>query len=68
MVAGSKPSAFDLKVTHVQANAEDKVNEQKGIKFQPGMTHTIQSSPTAAGANPFKVVTHAAATVLGRPR
>jgi hypothetical protein len=53
---GKKASSFDLKVTHVQASGEDRVNEQKGIKFQPGMTHTIQSSPTAAkGAAPFKV-------------
>jgi hypothetical protein len=53
---GKKASSFDLKVTHVQPSGEDKVNEQKGIKFQPGMTHTIQSSPTGApGATPFKV-------------
>jgi hypothetical protein len=52
---GKKASSFDLKVTHVQASGEDKVNEQKGIKFQPGMTHTIQSSSTAAAGAPFKV-------------
>jgi hypothetical protein len=54
---GKRASSFDLKVTHVQGGAEDRVNEQKGIKFQPGMTHTIESSPNvAAGATPFKVL------------
>jgi hypothetical protein len=53
---GKRASSFDLKVTHVQAGAEDRVNEEKGIKFQPGMTHTIQSSTSGpAGASPFKV-------------
>ncbi len=55
---GKKATAFDLKVTHVTATGEDKVNEQKGIKFVPGMTHTIQSSANAPpGATPFKVAT-----------
>jgi hypothetical protein len=55
---GKHASSFDLKVTHTTAGAPDKVNEQKGIKFQPGLTHTIQSSATAAAGTPFKV-THA---------
>jgi hypothetical protein len=55
---GKKASAFDLKVTHVTATGEDKVNEQKGIKFVPGLTHTIQSSATAPLGAVFKVATH----------
>jgi hypothetical protein len=55
---GKKAGAFDLQVTHVTGAGEDKVNEQKGIKFVPGMTHTIQSSAVAApGATPFKIAT-----------
>jgi hypothetical protein len=56
---GKKATAFDLKVTHVQPDGEDKVAEQKGIKFQPGMTNTIHAPLPAAGAppggSPFKV-------------
>jgi hypothetical protein len=55
---GKKATSFDLKVTHVQAEGEDKVVEQKAIKYDPGKVHTIQSSPTAAaGATPFKIAT-----------
>jgi hypothetical protein len=50
---GKKASSFDLKVTHVATTGEDKVNEQKGIKFEPGKVHTVQSSPTGGA---FKVV------------
>jgi hypothetical protein len=64
---GKRASSFDLKVTHVQAGAEDRVNEQKGIKFQPGMTHTIQSNASGApGASPFKV-SHAAPSAPAAP-
>jgi hypothetical protein len=53
---GAKASSFDLKVTHVQADAEDKVAEQKGIKYDPAKVHTIQSTPTApAGNSPFRI-------------
>ena len=45
---GKKASSFDLKVTHVQPEGEDKVVEQKAIKYDPAKVHTIQSSPTAA--------------------
>ncbi len=55
---GKKASSFDLKVTHVQAEGEDKVVEQKAIKYDPAKVHTIQSSPTPApGAMPFKIAT-----------
>ncbi len=55
---GKKAGAFDLKITHVTAMGEDKVNEQKGIRVVPGMTHTIQSSASApAGATPFRIAT-----------
>ena len=65
---GRQARSFDLKVTHVQAGAEDRVNEQKGIKFQPGMTHTIQSSANGpAGPSPFKVAMHVAPAVPPPP-
>jgi hypothetical protein len=59
MVAGGgkKASSFDLKVTHVTPTGDDKVNEQKGIKFAPGKVHTIQSSATAPAGAAFKVAT-----------
>jgi hypothetical protein len=58
---GKKASSFDLKVTHVQPEGEDKVVEQKGIRYDPAKVHTIQSSPTApAGAIPFKIATRVA--------
>jgi hypothetical protein len=54
----TKATSFDLKVTHVQAEGEDKVAEQHGVKFVPGKLHTIQSSPTTAGGKtPFKIAT-----------
>jgi hypothetical protein len=53
---GAKASSFDLKVTHVQIEGEDKVLEQKGIKYDPAKVHTIQSTPTApSGPSPFKI-------------
>ena len=58
---GAKASTFDLKITHVQADGEDAVAEQKGIKYDPTKVHTIQSAPTAAvRANPFRIVTRVA--------
>jgi len=55
---GKKAGAFDLKVTHVTATGEDKVNEQKRIPFVPGMTHRIQSSASGpVGGIPFTVAT-----------
>jgi hypothetical protein len=58
---GNKASSFDLKVTHVQPEGEDKVAEQKGIKYDPSKVHTIQSSATTAvGPNPFKIATKVA--------
>src|SRR4029077_5252445 len=58
---GKKASSFDLKVTHVQADGDDTVAEQKGIKYDPAKVHTIQSTPAAVvPTNPFRIVTKVA--------
>ncbi len=50
LTGGSKAAkAFDLKVTQVNADADDKVIEQKGIRFDATKLHTIQSKPTGTG-------------------
>lgn len=48
MVSGGSKVAksFDLKVTHVASEGDDKVVEQKGIKYDPTKLHTIQSNGT----------------------
>jgi hypothetical protein len=53
---GKSSEAYDLKVQHVHANADDHVVEQKGIKFKAGEAHTIQTDPKpGAKPTPFKV-------------
>jgi len=46
LTGGSKVAkAFDLKVTHIGADGDDKIIEQKGLRFDPTKLHTIQSRP-----------------------
>jgi hypothetical protein len=60
---GKKAESYDLKVTSVRAGQEDRVDEQKAIKFHAGESHTIETNQGAAVAGgkaaPLKI-THAA--------
>jgi hypothetical protein len=57
---GKKAESYDLKVTTVRAGQDDRVDEQKAIKFKAGESHTIQTGATGAGAGAPLKITHAA--------